>query len=321
MYECNEYVSVVILSYNSFKTIEETLYSVYGQTYEYLDLIISDDASSDDTICLIKSWIDQHSSRFRRIKLNINKMNIGICENFDRAIKMVDTKWVKFIAADDVLTEDCVINDINYVKNNNINTLLYTNMLSFKVINGIRVTYNADLYELWYLRKISSLSPEIQFRCLLREDIKFSPTGFMNASLYKDLGGIVKCVRNIEDWPLRLLFTEKGYKIYYFDMITVLYRIGDSVSHTKGCFFNMNHICQKRKLKKLLIYPNVSKYNILYYYNELVEYLRIYIICNLFDNRIGIVSKYINYILMILNTNKVKKLIITNIIKFYPRFI
>lgn len=50
-------VSVCIITYNSSKYIEETLESVRRQTYPAIELIISDDASSDDTVYICEQWI------------------------------------------------------------------------------------------------------------------------------------------------------------------------------------------------------------------------------------------------------------------------
>jgi alpha-1,3-rhamnosyltransferase len=43
-------VSIVIITYNSAKYVLETLESVKAQTYEKIELVISDDCSTDDTV-------------------------------------------------------------------------------------------------------------------------------------------------------------------------------------------------------------------------------------------------------------------------------
>lgn len=149
-----------------------------------------------------------------------------------------------------------------------------------------------------------------QYRYLLKRDIVFSPSGFINADIYKDLGGIDTRIRNIEDWPLRLLFSKNGYKIAFMDEVTVNYRIGDSVSHSIGCFFNPNHLKQRAELKRLLIYPNIPKWDLLYYWDEAISSFRYKIIIHLFKNKVNNMSKIVNYALMILSPTAWKKIII-----------
>ena len=50
-------VSVVIITYNSEKTIIETLESIKNQTYKNIELIISDDFSKDNTVEICKQCI------------------------------------------------------------------------------------------------------------------------------------------------------------------------------------------------------------------------------------------------------------------------
>ena len=50
-------VSVVIITYNSSNTIIETLESIKSQTYNNIELVISDDNSSDNTLSVCYEWI------------------------------------------------------------------------------------------------------------------------------------------------------------------------------------------------------------------------------------------------------------------------
>lgn len=54
MSSTNPLVSVVVITYNSSKYIVETLNSVKKQTYKNIELIITDDCSTDNTVSVIK---------------------------------------------------------------------------------------------------------------------------------------------------------------------------------------------------------------------------------------------------------------------------
>ena len=67
--DSNILVSVNVVTYNSSKTVLETLESIKSQTYERLELIVTDDHSKDDTVQVCQKWIAENQNRFVRAKL------------------------------------------------------------------------------------------------------------------------------------------------------------------------------------------------------------------------------------------------------------
>ena len=112
----NPLVSVGVLTYNSSKTVLETLESIKAQTYQNIELIISDDASKDNTVEICKEWVEKNKDRFVRCEILTVPENTGIPANVNRRIAASRGEWSKGIAADDALLPDCIENFINYVK-------------------------------------------------------------------------------------------------------------------------------------------------------------------------------------------------------------
>ena len=54
----NPLISIVTVTYNCQSLIEETLINIINQTYEYIELIIIDGASTDDTMHIINRYAD-----------------------------------------------------------------------------------------------------------------------------------------------------------------------------------------------------------------------------------------------------------------------
>ena len=83
-------VTVGIATYNSSEFILETLESIYSQSYPNIELIISDDASSDDTMQKVKKWLatDNRRDRFTNVKLLEFKENTGVSANANRILKV-----------------------------------------------------------------------------------------------------------------------------------------------------------------------------------------------------------------------------------------
>ena len=79
-------VSIIVITYNSSKYVLETLESAYNQTYQNIELIISDDCSTDDTVEVCKKWVDEHKDRFVRSEIITTPVNTGIPVNCNRGL-------------------------------------------------------------------------------------------------------------------------------------------------------------------------------------------------------------------------------------------
>ncbi len=93
----DELVSVCIPAYNNEKDIRATVDSILGQTYSNIELVITDDASTDRTVEIIKSFSDP------RIKLFQNEKNLGMSGNWNHCIECAGGKYIKLVCADDIL--------------------------------------------------------------------------------------------------------------------------------------------------------------------------------------------------------------------------
>ena len=136
----------------------------------------------------------------------------------------------------------------------------------------------------------------------------FAPTTFINAETYKLIGGISTKVKNIEDSPLALSFTNSGYSINFMDEDTVYYRQGESVSRSLGYIYNRNHIQQIMVLKRELIYPFIYWYDLPFWYDELITNLRYKFVLDILGNKDSYINRIINYILMGLTFSGWKKI-------------
>ncbi len=89
-------ISVILPTYNGEKYIAETLESVLNQTYKNLEIIITDDASKDKTVEIIKSYND------KRIKLYENENNLGIANNTNKALSLATGEFIMMQDHDDI---------------------------------------------------------------------------------------------------------------------------------------------------------------------------------------------------------------------------
>lgn len=88
-------ISVIIPAYNSADHIARTIQSVQVQTEQRFEIVIVDDASSDNTVEVIRSFSDE------KIHLHINERNRGVSYGRNHAIKMARGEWIALLDSDD----------------------------------------------------------------------------------------------------------------------------------------------------------------------------------------------------------------------------
>ena len=98
-------VSFVLLTFNQEMYIEEAVKAALQQTYEPLEIIISDDVSTDRTFEIAKAVVDEYRGAHRVI-LRRNAANMGINPHINFAVKEAKGEFVVIAAGDDVSLPD-----------------------------------------------------------------------------------------------------------------------------------------------------------------------------------------------------------------------
>ena len=104
-------VSICIPIYNTEKYVAETLKSVLGQTYKNIEVIFSDNCSTDRSIEIIKSFNDP------RIKIFKNETNLGLEYNCKKVLTLATGEYIKFLGADDGMELDAIEEAIKIFEN------------------------------------------------------------------------------------------------------------------------------------------------------------------------------------------------------------
>jgi len=106
----NMQVSVVMATYNGEKYIADQIQSIIDQTEKNIELIIQDDASSDKTVEIIRSF-----EKSMKISLQINKKRIGFVSNFEKGIARATGRYIALSDQDDIWVENKIENLINEI--------------------------------------------------------------------------------------------------------------------------------------------------------------------------------------------------------------
>lgn len=222
-------VSIPIITYNSSKTIIETLESVYAQTYQNIELIISDDCSKDNTIELCQKWIEQHKSRFVRTILLKANQNVGISANNNKAKAACLGKWIKGLSGDDLLFPYSIQEYINYVlQHPNVVYVFAKEQLlgedSRKEYVNRRCNYD---FFTW------SIDQQYDFLTLYWNCLP-NTTSFYNRQKILDLGILDdERIPMLDDHPRWITCIKKGVTMHFIDKPLVIYKLSETSISTK----------------------------------------------------------------------------------------
>jgi len=112
----NDLVSIIIPTYNTEKFIGATLQSVQNQTYQNWEMILVDDASTDQTVKIIQEFGDTDE----RIKLSVLPKNSGNGYARNVALEKATGKYIAYLDADDLWFPTKLEKQIQFLKTNNL---------------------------------------------------------------------------------------------------------------------------------------------------------------------------------------------------------
>ncbi|WP_264551758.1 glycosyltransferase [Flavobacterium sp. N2038] len=102
-------VTIICLCYNHEKFVIESLMSAINQDYPFIELILVDDLSTDNSREVIKKWL----INYPHIQFIENETNLGNTKSFNKALKLAKGDFIIDLACDDILMPNCVSLQIN----------------------------------------------------------------------------------------------------------------------------------------------------------------------------------------------------------------
>ena len=93
--------TAVVLAYNQSRFVKEAVNSVLSQDFDGLEVILSDDGSSDDTFEIMSQMASSYKGP-HTIRLNKNKKNLGFIGHINMVFKLSSTQFIIYNPGDDI---------------------------------------------------------------------------------------------------------------------------------------------------------------------------------------------------------------------------
>jgi alpha-1,3-rhamnosyltransferase len=196
------------------------LESVKNQTYEKIELVVSDDCSTDNTVEIVREWIEVNKARFAYVQLLTTAVNTGIAANCNRLRKVYHGMWRKDLAGDDVLDSKCIELNMKYASEHPDAQV---------ILSDSRVFY--DDSDEKYIQKpgipvggFFDQTAQEQFESLIKYEVYLNPnTLFMRTSIINKYP-VEERFKYMDDRPFYWSLVSDGIQLHYLPEITVNYR-------------------------------------------------------------------------------------------------
>ncbi|MEP6926021.1 MAG: glycosyltransferase family 2 protein [Ginsengibacter sp.] len=118
-------VTVGIPTYNRPKGLEKTLQCILDQTYTNLEIIVSDNCSSDTTVLPL---LEKYAAKDKRMKFYVQERNLSIVPNFQFLLDKASGNYFMWAADDDFWDNNFIEVCVNGMLANNDVALCMTDM-------------------------------------------------------------------------------------------------------------------------------------------------------------------------------------------------
>jgi glycosyltransferase involved in cell wall biosynthesis len=208
----NPKVSVLIPSYNQENVIEQTVLSALTQDYDNLEVVVSDDASSDRTPQILGKIQQNYPDR---LKIFLHQMNLGVTKNHTRGLLECRGDFIAFQDGDDLFLPGKIKKQVEFM-------LKYPDCtISFHDVD----VFDSETGETLYLWSQRFGRREGGMYELVRYGNYLSSVSVMVRRIHLPENGYDDRIRIGSDWLLWLETLSRGKgRIYYLNEILARYR-------------------------------------------------------------------------------------------------
>lgn len=227
-------ISIITATYNSEKTLKDTLESVLKQNYKDYEHIIVDGLSKDSTIDIIKEYEPRYEGKLRYI----SEKDKGIYDAMNKGINIATGDIIGLLNSDDIYSSNDVLERINETIENKKCDGIYANLIfmdeeTMSKPQRIWKSEKGSIYNGWH---------------------PAHPTLYLKKEVYNKIGLFNLKYRICADYDFMIrMLSNNDIKLEYLDKCLVYMRVGGtSTAGIKGYIKNLkeaNIVLKDNKIK------------------------------------------------------------------------
>ena len=201
----NPKISIITITYNSEKTVEETIKSVLSQNYNNLEYLIIDGGSSDHTLEIVEKYK-------AKIAVVISEPDKGISDAFNKGIEHATGDIIGIINSDDYLCEGALVE------------LAIAYKPEIDVYRGNLIIWNEVTGKKLFAK------PSMVFPVNRKIKKVCHPSTFISSIAYKKWGMYNVDYKYMMDVDILYRFYQKGATFHYINKNLAQFRLGGATS-------------------------------------------------------------------------------------------
>lgn len=136
-------VTIGLPVYNGADYLEEALESIVNQTFTGFELIITDNASTDDTAAICHRF----AARDARIRYYRNPKNVGAAKNYNLSVMLARGEYFKWAAHDDLMASSLLEKSVRYLDDHPEAVMVYGRTILIDQFSRV-IEYHDDQFNL-----------------------------------------------------------------------------------------------------------------------------------------------------------------------------
>jgi glycosyltransferase involved in cell wall biosynthesis len=208
-------VSIVITSYNYAHYLPLAIDSALGQDYAPLEVLVLDNASTDDTPAVLERYAAD--PRFRAVR---NETNIGLTQNHNKGLVEARGEYILFLSADDALTPGCIARAMRYYDEHPDVDLIYASAyfmdVESKIFSSRQMTGQPLCTYAGGRNELAAILSEGCYMC--------TPTMLVPRAIWERYGGFDESMHGA-DWEISARWASKGLRFAYIPEAFAIVRI------------------------------------------------------------------------------------------------
>lgn len=220
-------ISIIVATYNSDKTLKETLQSIHSQLFQDWECIVVDGKSKDRTIEIVEEF-EKIDLRFR----HISEPDNGIYDAFNKGWRLAKGEWIYYLGSSDLLLPEGLE---KLMSTNHRDAAIISGHVYAKMIDGVlKPGYSVDF--------TGSHQAKLTRRSVIEE-----------------FRGFDERFKLIADEDLIWKIKDAGYKLDIVDVFVAVFMMGGASSRFSSLFtFAKEYYCILKKYPHRVNHPLIN---------------------------------------------------------------
>lgn len=257
-------ITICMPTYNHEAYLEESIDSILNQDYKNIQIIISDDCSTDNSREILLAYQKKYP---QKIYVQIHPANLGAVENVQSIYPLIKGEFVCWFSGDDIFLPNKLSKQIACMLENNQCVLSYHDVMVANSSGRLLYNYNDDAYGI-KVHSNNITQNLLSNRCFICGN---------SIMINRKLAQGISHNRNIgicNDWLLTIELSLIGNFIYIPEALTTYRRHEQSLSKQVNVVYEetvFNYILQEYPRFKADVYKGLAQLYSMYFFKYLLK--------------------------------------------------